>query len=152
MKTYLLTRSQLVKKPLPEVFSFFEDPANLEQITPPQLGFHILTPQPIQMGKGLLIDYTVRVLGWPVRWSSLISEYEPLKKFVDVQVKGPYSFWHHTHRFQERPQGTLIEDEVRYSLPFGFLGRVAHGLFVGRQLNEIFEYRKKVIAESFSRD
>ena len=151
MKIYQLHHTQLIKKSLPEVFSFFENPANLEKITPPDLGFQILTPTPIQMGKGCLIDYTVRVLGLPIRWTSFIADYDPPHKFVDVQLKGPYSFWHHTHVFKEHPEGTLIEDAVRYCLPFGVLGQLMHGLLVRRQLQSIFDYREKVIAGFFEK-
>ena len=150
MKTYQLHHTQLIKKSLPEVFSFFENPANLAKITPPKLGFQILTPSPIQMGKGSLIDYTVRIMGFPVRWTSLIAEYDPPHKFVDVQLKGPYSFWHHTHLFEKHPDGTLIKDIVHYCLQFGVLGNLIQVLFVKRQLSGIFTYREKVISRWFS--
>jgi ligand-binding SRPBCC domain-containing protein len=146
LKIYQLHHTQLIKKRLPEVFSFFENPANLAIITPPQLGFKILTPTPLQMGKGTLIDYTVRIMGLPVRWTSLISEYDPPHKFVDVQLKGPYSFWHHAHLFKEHAEGTLIEDRVDYCLPFGLLGRWVNKLVVARQLQSIFDYRQIVIS------
>lgn len=152
MKIYQLHHSQVIKKSLPDVFSFFENPANLKKITPPNLGFQILTPTPIQMGEGCLIDYTVRILGLPIRWTSLIAEYDPPYKFVDVQLKGPYSFWHHTHLFKEHPEGTQIEDVVRYCLPFGILGQLMHGLLVQRQLQSIFDYREKVIAGFFEKE
>lgn len=149
MKIYQLHHSQLIKKSLPAVFSFFENPANLAKITPPTLGFQILTPTPIRMEKGTLIDYTVRIMGFPARWTSLITDYDPPHKFVDVQLKGPYSFWHHTHLFKEHPEGTLIEDVVRYSLPFGVLGQWVNALVVARQLNAIFNYRQMVISRTF---
>ncbi|MFN0118071.1 MAG: SRPBCC family protein [Elusimicrobiota bacterium] len=152
MKTHELHHTQLIKKSLPDVFSFFENPANLAKITPPELGFKILTPTPIQMGKGSLIDYTVCVMRFPIRWTSLISEYEPPHKFVDVQLKGPYSFWHHTHLFEEHPEGTLIKDIVHYCLPFGLVGNLLHGLFVKRQLHGIFAYREKVISDFFEKE
>lgn len=103
------------------------------------------------MGKGSLIDYTVRIMGLPVRWTSLIAEYEPPHKFVDVQLKGPYAFWHHTHLFKEHPEGTLIEDVVNYCLPFGVLGQLVNGLVVGRQLQSIFNYREIVISRTFDK-
>jgi ligand-binding SRPBCC domain-containing protein len=131
------------------VFGFFEKPENLARITPPSMGFEILTPPPIRMRQGALIDYTVGVLGVRTRWTSLIAEYEPPHRFVDVQLKGPYSFWHHTHRFQEEKGGTRILDEVRYMMPMGILGRMAHALWVGRQLNRIFDYRVRVIDAHF---
>jgi ligand-binding SRPBCC domain-containing protein len=150
MKVFELRRTQVVKRPLEEVFSFFQDPSNLARITPPELGFQILTPAPIPMGKGALIDYTVRVAGWPLRWTSLISEYDPPRRFVDVQVKGPYSFWHHAHLFAAHPEGTLIEDVIHYALPFGPFGRWAEPLMVRRQLRAIFDYRSQVIGKLFA--
>ncbi len=149
MKIYTLKREQLVNRPLDEVFNFFSRPENLARITPPSMGFEIITPGPVKMRPGTLIDYTVRTLGIPVRWTTLITEYAPPHKFVDVQLRGPYSFWHHTHTFKQADQVTLITDEVRYSLPFGLLGRMAHGLFVRRQLDAIFAYRENVIKEVF---
>ncbi len=149
MKINKIHHSQLINKKVQEVFSFFENPANLAKITPPELGFQILTPAPVEMGKGSLIDYTVRVMGVPVRWTSLIAEYDPPHKFVDIQLKGPYSFWHHAHLFKEHPGGTLIEDVVHYCLPFGIAGQLVNRLVVGRQLRSIFDYRRNIIAKYF---
>jgi len=149
MKIHTLEKEQLIKKPLSEVFSFFENPENLARITPPSLGFIILTPTPIIMKKGTVIDYTVRVMGLKVHWRSLISCYEPPHKFVDEQLKGPYKYWHHTHRFIEKPEGTLITDKVGYALPFGPLGSIMHRLTVKKQLEDIFEYRQQVIVDYF---
>ena len=150
MKVYNLKREQSVKRPLDEVFAFFEKAENLSRITPSSLGFEILTPTPIHMKDGTVIDYTIRLAGMPIHWRSLITSYEPPYCFVDVQLKGPYAFWHHTHSFKETQGGTLITDEVHYALPFGFLGRLAHALFVKRQLKKIFDYRAQVIARVFS--
>ncbi|MBN1211846.1 MAG: SRPBCC family protein [candidate division Zixibacteria bacterium] len=148
----MLERTQLVKKPLEEVFAFFERPENLSKITPSSLGFEILTPEPIAMQTGAIIDYTVKPLGTRLHWRTLITNYEPPYKFVDVQLKGPYKFWHHTHTFEQTVEGTLITDRVRYILPFGFLGRLAHGLLVKRQLEYIFDYRRRIIEKYFSED
>jgi len=145
MKVYDLRRRQLIPLPLDQVFLFFERPENLSRLTPPSLGFQILTPPPIQMKSGCLVDYTVRVLGLPVRWTTLITEYDPPRRFVDVQLKGPYSYWHHTHEFEAVEGGTMMTDTVRYVLPFGWLGGVAHALFVRRQLRRIFDYRSEVL-------
>ncbi len=145
MKIYSLRRSQLIPLPRSEVFAFFESAENLAHITPPSLGFRILTPLPITMKVGTVIDYTIRWLGFPVRWRTLITTYEPPDLFVDEQINGPYSLWHHVHRFEDIPEGTLMSDEVRYSLPFGLLGDVVHGLLVKRQLEHIFDYRAMVI-------
>ena len=101
------------------------------------------------MRAGALIDYTIRVLGLRMRWTTMITTYDPPSKFVDEQLKGPYSFWHHTHAFVEENGGTRMVDTVRYALPFGAVGALAHPLVVRRQMRRIFEYRAKVIAGLF---
>jgi ligand-binding SRPBCC domain-containing protein len=150
MKVHTLKREQTIARPLKEVFAFFEKPENLAKITPPSLGFKILTPEPIEMKAGTLIDYTVSVFGIPQRWTTIITEYNPPHRFVDTQIKGPYDFWHHTHSFSETEAGILIVDEVRYTLPFGPLGELAHIFAIEGQLNQIFNYRAKVIEKIFS--
>jgi hypothetical protein len=151
MKVYDLQREQDVARPVEEVFAFFERPENLARITPPSMGFEILTPPPITMQSGALLDYTVKVFGVRNRWTTLITDHDPPHSFTDVQLKGPYSFWHHTHRFESIEGGTRLVDEVRYILPLGFLGRVAHSLLVKRQLETIFDYRGRIIEERFGR-
>ena len=145
MKTYNLRRQQTVKAPREQVFRFFESPENLERITPGDVGFEILTPRPITMQTGAVLDYTIRVLGLPVRWTTLIASYDPPNRFTDVALKSPYSFWHHTHTFEEAADGTLMTDDVKYALPFGWLGRLVHTLWVRRQLTKIFDFRAEVI-------
>ena len=149
MHLYTLTRAMDVPTPLAKVFAFFEKAENLERLTPSTLGFQILTPLPIAMHPGTVIDYVIRVSGLPMHWRTLITDYDPPRGFVDVQLKGPYSIWHHTHRFAAIPGGTCLIDEVRYALPFGPLGRLAHALFVGRQLRRIFDFRAEVIRGLF---
>jgi ligand-binding SRPBCC domain-containing protein len=107
----------------------------------------IITPGSIDMAPGAIIDYAVRVFGIRCRWTTLIAVYDPPYRFVDVQIKGPYSFWHHTHTFEAIPDGTVIKDEIRYILPLSILGRIAHGIVVKRQLNHIFDYRSRRIAD-----
>ncbi len=145
MKIHLLKKEQFLRQPLDKVFAFFAKPENLEKITPASLSFRILTPAPILMEKGRIIDYQIKIMGLPQRWRSIISDYQPPHFFVDEQLKGPYSFWHHTHRFSSKDGGTLIIDEVRYGLSFGMLGNLAHALFVRSQLESIFNYRAQVI-------
>jgi len=152
MKVHEIKRSQLIAKPLEEVFSFFERPENLSRITPPSMGFEILTPRPIVMKPGALIDYTVRVMGMRTRWTTLISDYDPPNRFVDIQLRGPYSFWHHTHSFRDEMGQTRIDDHVRYVMPFGFVGELVHRLFVGRQLRGIFDFRLSVLEDLFDRE
>lgn len=146
---YVLERTHVVPRPRAEVFPFFADAANLERITPPFLGFKILTPPPIEMRAGTLIDYRIKLQGVPLRWRTLIEQFEPNERFVDVQVKGPYARWHHTHTFRDVPGGTEVGDRVEYALPLGPLGRAAHAVFVERQLRTIFAYRATVMRELF---
>jgi ligand-binding SRPBCC domain-containing protein len=144
---YTLTRTQEIHQPLENVFAFFSNAANLEAITPPWLGFRILTTLPVEMRAGTLIDYTIRLHGIPLRWRTKIDAFEPMTHFVDTQVRGPYALWHHTHTFAETANGVLMTDFVRYRIPLGWIGQFANWLFVSRQLRDIFDYRYKKIAE-----
>lgn len=152
MRLYTLERHQRIPAALEEVFGFFQDPENLGRITPPWLAFTILTPSTIEMGQGTLIDYSIRWLGLPVHWTTMITRYDSPHSFVDQQLMGPYSFWHHTHTFTDRDGETEMGDSVRYALPAGILGRMMHALLIERQLQEVFDYRATVIQEVFSRD
>lgn len=149
MGRYRLRCQMEVPRPLPEVFAVFEDPRNLARITPPWLHFQMRQPGSLQMAQGLRIDYTIRWLGIPLRWRTRIARYEPMEWFVDEQERGPYRLWRHSHRFQERAGGVLVSDEVEYQLPFGILGRLVHGIVVGRQLLAIFRYRQRSLAALF---
>lgn len=149
MKIHTLQAEQFVARALREVFGFFSRPENLVRITPPSLGFVILTPSPIEMRAGTRIDYTIRIAGIPLRWRTLISVYDPPNRFIDEQLKGPYVYWHHTHRFSSVQGGTIINDEIRYALPFGPLGLLAHWLLVRRKLDQIFSHRKAIVEKIF---
>ena len=142
----MLEREQFVAAPLEETFRFFADARNLERITPPWLGFRVLTQGDIPMAVGTVIDYRIRVLGLPVRWTSLISRWEPGVAFVDRMLRGPYRWWHHLHTFEAKDGGTLMRDRVEYAVPYGPLGPVAHALFVRRRLAHIFDFRRDTIA------
>lgn len=142
---YTLHRRQWLPRGLHETFEFFERPENLPRITPPWLRFRILTPLPIVMRRGLIIDYQVRVVGLPTHWRSVISEYDPPFSFRDEQVIGPYRLWDHRHRFWREPGGTLIEDFVVYQPPLGPIGALLHRLIIRRQLEDIFDFRQRQI-------
>jgi hypothetical protein len=146
---YTLERVQRVPRPRTEVFRFFADAANLERLTPGFLSFRIMTPLPIAMQPGALIDYRIALFGLPMTWRTLIESYSPGEQFVDVQLKGPYKRWHHTHTFRDVPGGTEIRDHVEYALPLGPLGRIAHALMVKRTLARIFDHRARVMADMF---
>jgi ligand-binding SRPBCC domain-containing protein len=148
-KSYRFERSQTVPRPRHEVFAFFSDAANLQKITPPFVGFEMLTKAPLVIGEGTLIDYKIRLYGVPVRWQTRIETFEPGVAFTDIQLKGPYRRWHHRHTFSDVPGGTRMDDVVDYELPFGVLGSIARTLFVARSLEQIFEYRRKVVTEMF---
>lgn len=151
MTTHLLERSQLVPRPRLEVFAFFADAHNLERITPPELHFEILTPAPIPMAPGSLIDYRLSLFGVPFRWRTLIEVFEPGVRFVDVQLRGPYRLWRHLHEFEDAPGGTLMRDRVEYALPLGPLGALAHVLFVRRQVDAIFRHRTVAVERLLGR-
>ena len=152
MKTYVLRREQLVPLPREEVFRFFESPENLEAITPKSVGFQILTPRPIEMQAGVVLDYTIKLLGLSVRWTTLIATFERPRRFTDVAIRGPYSYWHHTHTFESLPEGTLMKDEVVYALPFGLLGRLIRHIWVKNQLRRIFDFRAQAIDSIILKD
>ncbi len=150
MREELLISIQDVPAPRSEVFPFFEDPANLEALTPPWLRFRILTPAPLPRGEGAVYEYRLKVRSLPLRWRTLIEAFEPGRRFVDRQVAGPYALWHHTHRFEDLPGGgTRLVDQVRYRVGWGLLGRIAHALWVRRDLERVFAYRREAIAARF---
>jgi len=149
---HIIQRRQRVELPIDEAFAFYGDAHNLERITPPLLRFEVTTPAPIEMGVGTLIEYRLRLHRVPVRWRTRITAWEPPRRFCDTQIKGPYSLWEHTHTFTEDgPEATIIEDRVRYSIPFGPLGEIANRLLVERDLREIFDYRRDAVAREMKR-
>lgn len=147
VKAYTFETELWLPRPRDEVFPFFAEARNLETLTPPWLRFEVLTPPPILMKAGALIDYRLRVHGLPIRWRTEIAEWDPPHRFVDVQLRGPYTLWHHTHTFTEQNGGTLCTDRVRYR-PRG--GALVQRLFVQRDVGRIFEYRRRRLAELFT--
>jgi ligand-binding SRPBCC domain-containing protein len=148
MHLYKLERQALIPRPIEEVFAFFSDPYNLEKITPPWLSFRIMGA-PREVYRGCIIHYRLRIRGLPITWVSHIVEWDPPKRFIDVQLIGPYKVFHHVHEFSSTEAGTLMRDEVTYALPLGWFGRLAHRLFVRRDLETIFDYRQQRMAEFF---
>lgn len=147
MKTRVFESTLWLPKGVQEVFDFFGNAANLQAITPQWLNFEILTPQPMKMQQGALIDYRLRIRGFPVRWQTEITAWDPPFRFVDEQRRGPYRVWVHEHRFVERHGGTDVLDRVQYASPFGWF---VDPLFVSRDVASIFAYRRQKLREKFT--
>ncbi|UCE84326.1 MAG: SRPBCC family protein [Deltaproteobacteria bacterium] len=144
VKTHQFKTSVTLPLGIDQTFAFFADASNLEKITPPELCFHILTPQPIGMSEGTEIDYRLRLYGVPLYWRSRITNWSPPHRFVDEQIQGPYRLWVHIHRFHEQNGNTTIMDDVWYQLPLWPFGEVVYPLVSG-QLHRIFRFRKQAI-------
>ncbi|MEP7251474.1 MAG: SRPBCC family protein [Ginsengibacter sp.] len=146
-KVYSLRKVQLLPITIEQAWEFFSSPANLKKITPPELGFNIISKhQGDAMHPGQLIEYTVKpVFGIPLYWMTEITHVQHMKYFVDEQRYGPYSFWHHQHHFKKTDNGVEMTDIVHYKIPFWFLGDIANTLFVKGQLQKIFDFREKVV-------
>ena len=150
MKVHSLVREQVIARPRREVFAFFADAANLERITPAFLRFRIVTPTPVRIEEGCLIDYRLSLFGLPFGWRTRIDRFVPDSSFVDSQLRGPYRLWRHTHEFEEVRSGTRMLDRVEYALPLGPLGSIARALFVRATLTRIFDHRAATIAAIFA--
>ncbi len=147
MQMHTFETHTTIPLPVDEVFPFFADAFNLEAITPPLLRFRVVTPAPIEMRAGALIDYRLRIRGVPARWRTEIAEWDPPHMFVDQQLKGPYRLWHHTHTFEAIDEGrsTLMRDVVRYELPRVPGRSLVHKLVVRPDIERIFEFRGQQI-------
>jgi ligand-binding SRPBCC domain-containing protein len=133
-------------RPRDEVFAFFSDVANLDAITPPWVKFKTITPGPIEMRAGTVIEHRLRIHGLPIRWRSKITAWEPSARFVDEQLRGPYRVWVHEHLFEERDGGTVVRDRVRYAAPFDFF---TDRFFVRPDVERIFRYRTECLKRRF---
>ncbi len=150
MSTHILRASQTIDRPIEDVFRFFAEPRNLARITPPSMGFEFLSDD-FEMRDGLQIDYRLRpLLGVPVNWRTGITSFDPPHRFTDVQLKGPYRRWEHTHIFEAVDGGTRVSDTVEYQLPLGPLGDLAHRLVVRGELERIFRHRERTIDAVFA--
>ena len=146
MKTFLFESQRTFERPITEVFEFFANAHNLAEITPPSMHLEILTPAPIDMSPGTLIDYRFKLHGIPVRWQSEITEWNPPYRFVDEQRRGPYRLWRHTHTFNETENGVVVGDVVEYAV---WGGGLIDKFFVRPDIEKIFAYRSDQLDEIF---
>jgi ligand-binding SRPBCC domain-containing protein len=146
-RVHVFERSQRLELSAERAFEFFSNARNLELITPPWLQFEMVTRGEIEMRPGALIEYRLKLRGVPLRWTTRIEAWEPPVRFVDIQLRGPYSLWEHTHTFEpDGEHAVVIRDRVRYALPLGPLGRLANAAIVRRDLGRIFAYRQGAVA------
>ncbi|MFT5906026.1 MAG: ligand-binding SRPBCC domain-containing protein [Cryomorphaceae bacterium] len=147
---HVINSEQELPISIDEAWEFFSTPANLEKLTPKSLRFKILTCSHDTMVEGQIISYKIRLM--PLVWMNWVTEIKQVEDkhfFVDDQRSGPYKIWHHRHTFTETENGVLMQDQVHYLLPFGFIGKIVHTLFVKAQLKRIFSYRTEMLAERF---
>lgn len=149
MEVHLIELEQRLPKPPAEVFPFFSEARNLERLTPGWLHFKVLETSAGPIGTGTLIRYRLRLHGVPIRWLTRIEEWRPNERFVDLQLRGPYRLWHHTHEFVPDGDGTLMRDTVRYAMRAGPLGELAQRRLVSGDLERIFGYRREQVAAIF---
>jgi ligand-binding SRPBCC domain-containing protein len=146
---HTLIKETLINKPLNEIFDFFSRAENLNKITPPELNFKILSPLPIEMKQGALIDYKIKINGIPFKWKTEITIWEPGIRFVDSQIKGPYKVWIHEHFFEEKDGKTYMRDTVKFLSPGGVFEPIINKFLVEKRVNAIFDYREKVLGDLF---
>lgn len=151
MKIYTLSRKQFIPVSIEKAWSFFSSPYNLEKITPAYMKFKVKSDlKNLEVYEGMKIEYRVSpLLGIPLKWVTIITDVEAPYKFKDIQQEGPFKLWEHTHTFKEVPEGIEMNDEIRYAIPFGFIGELTHSLIVKRQVEGIFKYRFSVLNKIF---
>lgn len=151
MQPFKIEKELFIPADIQRVWNFFSDPHNLQKITPETLRFNVIQcPDVDEIFEGMLIEYRVSpILNVPLKWVTLIRSVQPLQQFTDLQLKGPYTLWEHTHTFEPQGNGVLMKDKVLYKLPFGPIGLLAHTLFVKKQVANIFQHREKVIGKIF---
>ena len=140
----------LLKEDRKTVFDFFKQPGNLKLLMPNYMAFDFLTPGKLNMKEGAVFDYNVKMFGFPIRWTTYITEYVEPNYFVDVQLKGPHKYWYHRHEFIDVEDGTIVKDYICYLMPWGLLGKVGHSLIMKHIIKSMFEYRKQVILKKFN--
>jgi ligand-binding SRPBCC domain-containing protein len=148
MRPHVYSSELWLPSSIERVFAFFSDAANLEKLTPRRLAISIQTPRPIEMRRGTLIRYQLRIHGFPVKWETEITAWEPPGRFVDEQRRGPYTLWVHEHTFIAKGNGTLARDHVRYAVPGGWL---MDRLLVRRDLEKIFAFRREQLQKIFGK-
>ncbi len=141
MKPHFLSFETKLHRPLKEVFDFFSNAENLNKVTPTEVSFSMLTPMPLKMQGGALIDYRIKLSGIPFFWRTQISVWEPMHRFVDEQVKGPYVFWRHEHIFEDKGEYVLMTDRLHYLSPGWFLEPLIDRFFIRPQIEKIWGYR-----------
>ncbi|MBU42782.1 MAG: cell division inhibitor [Spirochaetaceae bacterium] len=150
MKIYTLDTDVVLNVDLKTAWDFFSDPGNLKRITPPSMGFEITHQDGSQMYAGMIVTYKVRPFGGiPVNWVTEITHVQEPHYFVDEQRFGPYRLWHHKHFFRETDRGLYCRDLVHYALPGGAVGRMIHPILVRPRLEQIFNYRQRILLETF---
>lgn len=152
MNFYSIKTTQHLPIKLNEAWEFFSSPKNLQKITPPDMGFIITSDKKDAetMFAGQIITYIIKpLLGIPVKWMTEITHVKEGEYFIDEQRFGPYKLWHHKHHFKQTENGVEMTDTVNYVLPFGFLGSIAHKLFIRKRIEHIFEYRTKVLDDFY---
>ena len=147
MAHYELTDHFEVQADLPTTWRFFSAVENLAKITPPWLAFTVRMNGPVEIRDGSLLDYTIKWMGFPIKWRTRIIDWSPPRQFIDIQLRGPYALWHHQHVFEPNNGGVICQDRVIYRLPGAPIAPLVHALVVNRQLTEIFRFRRKVIAQ-----